>query len=399
MNPNLSVLLVHGDDRERSNLRSAFEALEGVQIVGERAELRAGMAMAHQLHPVILVLEMNGNADDVLSAASQYRLDHPDGAIFLSAEAVQPELLMRAMRAGAQEILRRPLDRSTLGAAVDRVATVIARKHGGARSRSVITVFSNKGGVGVTTLATNLAASVRRQTRREVAIVDFDAQGAAAASMMGVTPARSLADLAAADRIDSTSVQDAITRLKSGVSVLAQPDHIEQAEIVSASQAATILDILAATHDFVIVDAPHGFSDLSLEVFDRSSTVLLVTELNITSLRAARRAIDVFQRLNYLVVPDRVRLVINRRMERSPITPAQARETLGLPVVYTIENDYAAVSEALNLGRPLCQDNPASSAGRDIDTLVRGLVPTEPAAASAAPAPPRRPRLRLFGKG
>src|SRR5438552_6181691 len=144
MTQNLSVLLVHGDDRERSNLRSAFEALEGVQIVGERAELRAGMAMAHQLQPVILVLELNGNADDVLSAASQYRLDHPDGAIFLSAEAVQPELLMRAMRAGAQEILRRPLDRSTLGAAVDRVATVIARKHGGARSRSVITVFSNK---------------------------------------------------------------------------------------------------------------------------------------------------------------------------------------------------------------------------------------------------------------
>src|SRR5206468_12579352 len=115
---NLSVLLIHSDDRERSNLRAAFEALEGVQIVGERADLRAGMAMAHQLQPVILVLELNGHSDDVLQAASQYRLDHPDGAIFLSAEAVNHDTLMGAMRAGAQEILKRPLDRSALGAAV-----------------------------------------------------------------------------------------------------------------------------------------------------------------------------------------------------------------------------------------------------------------------------------------
>src|SRR5439155_5743127 len=336
MTQNLSVLLVHGDDRERGNLRSAFEALQGVQIIGERADLRAGMAMAHQLRPMILVLELNGHADDVLSAASQYRLDHPDGAIFLSAEAVHPDTLMRAMRAGAQEILRRPLDRSALGAAVDRVATLVARKHGGARHRSVITVYSNKGGVGVTTLATNLAASVRRQTRREVAIVDFDAQGAAVASMMGITPARSLADVAAAERIDSTAVQDAMTRLKSGVGVLAQPEHIEQAEALLPSQAVAVLDILAAVHDCVIVDAPHAFSELALEVFDRSSTVLLVTDLSVLGLRAARRAIDLFQRLNYLVVQDRVQLVVNRSVERPAITLEQAAEALGLKVAHAI---------------------------------------------------------------
>ena len=76
---------------------------------------------------------------------------------------------------------------------------------------------------------------------------------------------------------------------------------------------------------------------------------------------------------------------------------AQAEQTLGMKVAHIIENDYAAVAEAINIGRPLCQEEPASRAGRDIDALVRLLVPVETPAAE--PAQSRRPRLRLFGKG
>src|SRR5881397_1591865 len=175
-NSSLTVVLVHRNDIERAQIRQVIEAIPNVQIGGERSDLRSGLALAHQVRPAILVLEVWGSGDETLSAASQYRLEYPDVAIFLATEAVNPDLLMRAMRAGVQEVLRRPLDRAALTEAVERVAQLNQRKQGGGLQHSVFTVFSNKGGMGVTTIAANLALSLRRQTNREVALADFDYQ-------------------------------------------------------------------------------------------------------------------------------------------------------------------------------------------------------------------------------
>src|SRR5438093_8856085 len=164
MSQTMTVVLVHHDDYERSQLRLAFEALSGVQSAGERADLRVGLALAHQTKPQILVLELTQPVDDGINAAAQFKMEHPDCAIFLATEVFDPETLLRALRAGAQEVLRRPLDRAALREAVERVSLQQSKKSGMGSSGGVITVFSNKGGAGVSTIATNLAISLRRLT-------------------------------------------------------------------------------------------------------------------------------------------------------------------------------------------------------------------------------------------
>ena len=394
-NPSLTVVLVHKNDVERVQIRQALEGIPGVQIAGERPDLRSGMALAHQVRPVILVLDVSAGNDDALSAAAQYRLEDPDVTVFAAIDAGNPDLLMRAMRAGVQEILRRPLDRAALTEAGERVAQLHHRKQGGGSQRSVITVFSNKGGVGVTTVATNLALSLKRVTNHEVALCDFDYQSGDVASMTGVVPTRSMSDLLSMDRVDSASVQGVLSKHPTGVMVLPQPEQIDQADGMTAHQAGSILEVVGSTHELVVVDAPHVFNDITLELFDRSSTILLVVEFSIPSVRAARRSLDLFQKLNYLAVPDRVRILANRRAEKSAITPLQVEETLGMPISFNVANDYAAVSESINLGRPLCAETPASRAGRDIDALARRLGAVD-GEAPAEPAPRRR--IRLFGR-
>ena len=396
-NASLTVVLVHRNDVERVQIRQALEAIPGIQIAGERPDLRSGMALAHQVRPVILVLDVSPGNDDALTAAAQYRLEDPNVTVFAAIDAVNPDLLMRAMRAGVQEIIKRPLDRAALTEAVERVAQLHHRKQGGGSQRSVITVFSNKGGVGVTTVATNLALSLKRVTNHEVALCDFDYQSGDVASMVGVVPTRSMSDLLTMDRVDSASVQGVLSKHPSGVMVLPQPEQIDQADGMTAHQAGSILEVVGSTHELVVVDAPHVFNDITLEIFDRSSTIMLVVEFSIPSVRAARRSLDLFQKLNFLAVPGRVRILVNRRAEKSAITPEQVEETLGMPIAFNVSNDYAAVSESINLGRPLCADSPASRAGRDIDAIARQLVAVE-GEAPAEPAAPRR-RLRLFGRG
>jgi pilus assembly protein CpaE len=397
----LTVVLVHRDDYERGQLRLALEALSGVQIAGERNDMRAGLALANQVRPNILILDIAHPVDDTLNAASQFKVDHPDCAIFLATDVFDPDTLLRALRAGAQEVLRRPLDRAALREAVERVARAAAKKSGGAgAARSVITVFCNKGGSGVSTAATNLGISLRRLTSREVVLADFDYQSGDAAFMLGMTPTKSLGDVLNAPRIDSASVHDALMKHASGLHVLSQPEHLDRVDGVTPEQVASVLDILHSTFDLVVVDAPHVFNEITLEIFDRSSTIVLMAEPSIPSVRAARRSLEIFQKLNFLVSPDRVRLVVNRRGEQSAISIAQIEETLGMAVFGSISNDYASVSMAINVGKPLCGEHSESRAGRDITALARKLVPSESVEEPMGAVQVKRPgRMRLFGKG
>ncbi len=399
MSQTTTVVIIHRDEIERTNLRSAFEALPGVQILGDRPDLRSGLALAHQVKPSILVFDLVPPFDD-MSAAAQFKMDHPDCAVFIATDVFDPEVLLRVMRAGAQEVLRRPLDRAALREAVERVTRSSAKKSGASATRGVITVFSNKGGAGVTTLAANLAIGTRLLTRREVALADFDIFSGDAAFVLGVHPARSLGDLLTAPRIDSATVQEALIKHESGVTVLSQPEQLDRVDGVTPLQIGSVLEILSSTHDYVVVDAPHVFNELTLEIFDRSSTILLVCEPSIPSVRAARRSLDIFHKLNFLVSSERVRLVVNRRSDSSAISLPQLEETLGIPVFGSISNDYAAVSMAINVGKPLVGSHDESRAGRDIQALTRKLLPSEATSDDVVEAVVRRPgKLRLFGRG
>ncbi len=404
MNTALTVVLVHGNATERASLRSAFETMPKVQILGERSDLRAGIAMAHQARPSILVLELSAPVEDGLAAASSYKLDHPEVSIFFSTDVLDPETLLRAMRAGATEVLRRPLDRGSLGQAVERVAALTARAKGGGTVRKVFTVFASKGGQGVSTIATNIALGVRHVMRREVALMDCDYQSGDVAFMLGLNPRRSLGDVIAAPTIDATVLQDALAKHESGVFVLAQPEQLDRVDGLSANQVGRVLEILSSTFDTVVVDAPHVINEISLEIFDRTSTILLTVEPSVPSVRAARRSLEIFQKLNFLAIPDRVRLVLNRRTDQGAITAAQLEDTLGLPVFASISNDYSTVSEAINMGKPLCGGAvPNGKAGRDLAGLARLLVPSEgndkPVGAEEAGAGKRSTGSRFFRKG
>ena len=395
-----TVVLVHRDDYERGQLRLALETLDGVQIAGERGDLRAGIALAHQVRPTILAMELSLPVEDGLHAASQFKLEHPDCAIFLVTDVFDPDTLLRALRAGAQEVLRRPLDRGALREAIERVQHQAAKKSGGGASRGVVTVFSNKGGAGVSTIATNLAISLKRMTGREVALADFDIHSGDAAFMLGLSPTRSLGDVLGAPKVDSASVHDALIKHDSGLFVLSQPELLDQVEGATANQIGSVLEILSSTFDLVVVDCPHVFNEVTLEIFDRTSTILLVCEPSIPSVRAARRSLEIFHKLNFMVSPDRVRLVVNRRSDQSAISLPQMEETLGMPVFGSVTNDWAAVSMAINVGKPLCGGHADSRAGRDITALSRKLVPSESIETPVEAVPVKRPgRLRFFGKG
>ncbi len=393
----VSILLILEDEQNRRSTRAALQGLAGVEVVGERFELRSGLLLARQRMPRIVLIDLPESYEEALNAAGQFKQDMPDVALFLMSNNLDPQLLLRAIRAGAQEVLKKPLDRALLQDAVERVSrSGAARSVTGTRARSIITLFSTKGGVGTTTIAANLAVSLKAHLGvGTVALADFDAQSSGAAHLLGLKAERSIADLLRAPRLDSAAVHMNLLRHSSGVAVLGQPEDLAQLEPITPAQAGEVVDALSANHDAVVIDASHAFDEVSLEILDRSTTIALLVELSIPSIRAARRALEVLDRLHFTDVPDRVKLVVNRYSgARGFITLDQLFEAVQVRAFHTIQNDYRRVFASVNAGRALCLDDPDSPAAKDITSLAAKLVGRE------VPATPAEDTIRrgLFGR-
>ena len=393
----LTALLILEDDVNRRATRAAIDGMPAVKVIGERTDLRSGLLLARQLRPRIVLVDLPVAYEDALTAAGNFKLDAPESALFLLSNSLDPQLLLRAIRAGAQEVLKKPVDRVLLQEAVERVSrSGAARSAGVTQARSIISVFSNKGGVGVTTVAANLAVALKtRFGVGSVALADFDQASGDAANVMGLKAERSIADLLRAQRLDTAGLHMNLLRHVSGVSVLAQPDDVGQVEPITPAQAGEILDSLSSSFEAIVVDAPHNFDEVSLELFDRSSTILVLVELTIPSIRGARRALEAFDRLHYTSVPGRVQVVVNRYAGgREFITLDQLAETLGVQPYATIENDYRRVFASVNSGRPFCLDDPDCVAARDVAAIAAKLLNRDiPAKPEERPA-----RRGIFGR-
>ncbi len=390
----VTLLLILNGERDRTSTRAALEGLPGVEVLGERSELRSGLLLARQLRPRIVILDLPDAYEDALSAAGSFKMDSPDIALFLMSNTLDPQVLLKAIRSGAQEVLKKPLDKVLLQEAVERVSrSGAARSAGETRARSIITVFGPKGGVGTSTIAANLAVSFKVHYGVTAALADFDHASGDAANLLGLKAEHSIADLVRAPRIDSPTVHMNLLHHRSGTAVLAQPEDLNKLEIVSPAQAGGMVDALSSSFDVVVIDAPHTFDEVSLELFDRSTSILIVLELSVPGIRAARRALDVFERLHYTAVPERVKLIVNRySRSRALISLDQLAEALQNRAFHTIENDYQRIFTSVNSGRPLCMDDPDAPAARDITALAGKLIHREaPVAQTAA-------RKGLFGR-
>jgi pilus assembly protein CpaE len=370
-----SAVVIDTDDSSRSSLITQLRTMPGVKVEADAGDLQLGMKLARQVRPALLVLEAKP-LDEALAAAERFHLEFPATAIFILSSDTQPNTILRAMRAGAKEFLPRPVPGAEFAAAVEKLLQQADRR-AGSRGK-IIAVFSNKGGVGTTSISSNLAVSLVRVTGKEVALADLDLQAGDVSIFMNARPAKTIADVCSnTGRIDSAQITGALVKHPSGVYVLAGPEKPEQTEVVKPSKVNEILTTMRDSFSYVVVDNGHGFSDVNLEVFDLADEILVIVLLNLPSIRAAQRCLDVFRQLNYLRDQEKVRLVVNRYLPQKDIGVEQLEEALHYPVYWRIPNDYASMSDAINAGMPVAEIDPEADVTKSFDQLASELAGIE----------------------
>lgn len=366
----LSIIIVDSDKSVRKSIQIQLELTGNVELFLSAPNTDEASEGIRAKKPDIVLLELPKDSSKALRWMEHIKLEFPESAIFVSSLEKNPELVISAMRAGAQEFFSRPIDAKELKEAIEKVVKIKGQKKAQAAQRGrIISVFSKKGGMGVTTLAVNLAVALSQLSDTKTALIDLDLQLGDITSFMNLSPEYNIFDvLDQHGEVDPHKLQSCMTRHESGVFVLAEPKNPADSENISSSQIDQILQHLRSIFSYVIVDTSHKFDSKNLEVFDLSDTVILVTVPNISSLRAAKKVLGAFKDLDY--VRDKVRLVVNRTDKKDPIKSEEIEKTLHHQISWMIPNDYPTVIEAINTGIPLVSRKGTSKVAKSIKELA-----------------------------
>jgi pilus assembly protein CpaE len=301
------------------------------------------------------------------------------------------DLWRAAVRAGVRDIVDPHLVDVELEPALERAVEWTARlgRAGGSSapppaptSGRVIVVVSPKGGSGKTMVASNVAAALARDAGGAVALVDLDVQFGDAAYALGLVPEHTIGQLAAAPALDATTLKVFLTRHEpSGAYVLCGAESPDEGESVTDEIACRVVELLARDVAYVVVDTPAGLDERTLAVLDLATDVVLVSSLDVSSIRNLGKEIDALERVGLL--PPSRHFVLNRADARVGIEPSDVEAALGMRIDSAIPSSRA-IPFSMNQGRPIVLEEPGSPAARELAALTHRFL--DPAAVERAPA-------------
>ncbi|MHC4454112.1 MAG: AAA family ATPase, partial [Planctomycetota bacterium] len=212
----------------------------------------------------------------------------------------------------------------------------------------IINVFGSKGGVGTTTIAVNLAASLaEREDSSSVALIDMKPVFGEISTILNLETNFSWLEVTRnISRLDPTYLMSILTKHPSGVYVLPSPVELTKDDAVNPQALATLLRLMQTMFDFIVIDSGQSFDDSSREVIKISDTVLLVCELSLSCIINIKRLQDTFQKYG-LLEEEKVGIIVNRFVRNSEISLKDAEESLSKKVMFSIPNAYKITMNAI----------------------------------------------------
>jgi pilus assembly protein CpaE len=257
------------------------------------------------------------------------------------------------------------------------------------RSGTIVTVFGAKGGIGKTTITTNLAANLVQTTHAKVAILDLDHQFGAAAVMMDLLPRMTLDEFLRHDSmLSDETIHELLLDHPSGVSLLSLPCEPDSLQFLDRDHVSQILDILARHFDYVLVDTPPAINNGVKAAMTTSTMVLIVTSLEVACIKNTRLCLDFMRDWDFF--QDKVKVVINRPNAANSLKQQDLESSLEYPIITKIPFD-PEVAMASQLGRQLAFKSTRSPAGNPFNELLFAI------SGSRAESRSSNPLARLLG--
>ena len=268
--------------------------------------------------------------------------------IIVATAEYSTDIIVKSMRMGVKEILPKPILKKDLKRAVE--CLLLPNEELTEEASKIISVYSNKGGIGKTTIATNLAYELSKVTREKVALIDMNLQLGDVSTFLNINPKFDLGYVIKnlLEKKDDVILQ-AFERYKnSDLYVLSDPNYIEESEGITPYKIDNFFKILRKTFSYIVIDMSSNVDSNSLKILDNSDVILFTTIINLPAIRNCQRCLDLFRSRRYSL--DKVQVIINRYMENDDIKIEDIEDVLNKKIYWKLPNNYFSIMEAINKG-------------------------------------------------
>jgi pilus assembly protein CpaE len=397
MTSSLRTVIVDSDADSTAALKRILAASPSVVLVGEFVNARQAAHEAPARRPDLVIVEVDEAGPTSVAEQPAWVIGSltralPGAAIFATGQSTSADFVIEVIRAGALEFIRRPVEREDLISALEKVVRLRRGAPAGRQPGRITSVFSTKGGLGVTTMATNLAVCLAERAQGSTILVDLDTRQSDVTTFLNLQPSYSILDaLENLERLDESFLRGLVTKHSSGLAILPGPSRMERSHL-AAEQVQAGLDVIRAHFDHVVLDLKHDLDPATIAALEASDTVLFLTGLNVSALRSGAAALAAFRHLGLGL--QKLKVVVMREGTGNDVTTKHAREALGLPIHWGTPSDYPTVVASINGGTPVVTASPRSKVARNLrelaEQLARGPRPAAESASSRVASLARR---------
>jgi pilus assembly protein CpaE len=321
--------------------------------------------------PDVVMVVFNGDEEESLNYLQGVGETEPRPAIFALLRERSPGLMKRVLRAGADELLFLPLDTGDATRALLKISES-RRREDQTGMGTVVSMVSLVGGVGVTSLAGNLALALRYSLDKRVGVIDLDLQASSLSVFLNVEPDRTVMALTEGEKkIDSIQLESALSKHSSGIYLLAAPKRIEDSELVTDGAVGNVIEIMRQLFDYVIVDCGTHIDASKVAAWERSQHLFYVLDQSIGAARCAWRFVDLCGRLGLNNLEPA--FVISRFIANHPISEEQLSHTLARPIYAKIPRDEKVLERVQLSAQDLWQVAPNSPLTKAVEEMSRKL--------------------------
>ena len=366
----IDTVVIDPENNSRELILNYLAQIEDINVTQEFNDVLTAMNFITESRPNLIIVDISQKTQMALDIIVKISNTLKNSKIIVLSYDMNSETVIKALRAGAREFLVKPLIENDFILAVEKLKDLILGNINDTTKCKVITTFSNKGGIGKTAIATNLAVEIANMTKERVALVDLNIPMGDVTSSLDLNPSFDTAYVINnLERIDEGFLLSTLEKYNnSSLYVLADPPDLEQAEVITSENITTLINVLRNVFSYIIIDTTASFDGKTITALDNSDLVLLITIINLPSVRNCQRCFDLFKRLGY--TKDKIKIIVNRYMENEEIKVEDVEEVLGHPVYFKIPNNYFTIINSINKGLPVCEINPHSNIAKSFRELA-----------------------------
>jgi pilus assembly protein CpaE len=372
------IAIMDPSDASRDQLRTLLLGMEQVWLEAECARYEFFFDVIRQSALDVAIVSLDSDPAKAMQLITQLSAQAPDLALLAVSAKNDGQAILQALRSGAREFLTAPVQMEEMLTALQRLGRTrpngesTAGFNGVPKESQVIAVVGSRGGVGCTSIAVNLGASLAQDPSRGVALVDLDLALGDADVALDLVADHTLADIALnIDRLDMTFLRRSLAKHSTGLSLLPHPIQMEDAALIREEHLQRVISLLRASYSHLILDLSKSFSPTDVTALRMADVILLIAQLELSSLRNVVRMLLTLS--NEEALAERIHVVLNRVGTESDISLRKAEETIGKPVFWQLPNDPKLLAESRNQGVPLVALAPKSKVQQSFAGLARAL--------------------------